>query len=79
MCNLPVLRCADSETADLIYLDPSFNFGRKWEDSADERNKRALASFKDTWTLSDTHADEKTLSAANYPRVKNAINIRIES
>ena len=26
MCNLPVLRCADSETADLIYLDPSFNF-----------------------------------------------------
>ena len=57
MDNLPVLWCADSETVDLIHPDPSFNFGRKWEDSA----------------------DEKTLSAANYPRVKNAINIRIES
>ena len=57
MDNLPVLRCANSETADLIYLDPSFNLGRKWEDSA----------------------DEKALSAANYPRVKSAINIRIES
>ena len=79
MCNLPVLRCADSETTDLIYLDPSFNFGRKWEDSADERNKLALPPFNDIWTLSDTHADEKTLSAANYPRVKNVINIRIES
>ena len=26
--NLPVLRCIDSKTADLIYLDPPFNSGK---------------------------------------------------
>ena len=79
MDNLPVLRSIDSETVDLIYLDSPFNSGKQWENPIGEGNKRALASFKDTWTLSDTHADEETLLAANYQRVKNVINIRTES
>ena len=73
MDNLPVLRCADSETGDLIYPVPPFNFGTLM------KGTNALAPFKDTWTLSDTRADEETLPATNYPRVKDAINIRIRS
>ena len=59
MDNLPVLRSINSETVDLIYLDPPFNSGKQWENPIGEGNKRALASFKDTWELSDTHADEE--------------------
>ena len=31
MDNLSVLRSIDSETADLIYLDPPFNSGKQWK------------------------------------------------
>ena len=65
--NLPVLRSIDSETVDLIYLDPPFNSGKKWENPIGEGNKRALASFKDTWELSDTHADEEYALSLAYP------------
>ena len=59
MDNLPVLRSIDSETVDLIYLDPPFNSGKQWENPIGEGKSLALASFKDTWELSDTHADEE--------------------
>ena len=68
MDNLPVLRSIDSETVDLIYLDPPFNSGKQWENPIGEGNKRALASFKDTWTLSDTHADEAYALSLSYPQ-----------
>ena len=57
--NLPVLRSMDSETVDLIYLDPPFNSGKQWENPVQAGGKRALASFKDTWELSDSHPDER--------------------
>lgn len=50
--NLPILRGFDSETADLVYLDPPFNSNRNY--SAPVGSAAAGAEFKDTWTLSDT-------------------------
>ena len=65
--NLPVLRSMDSATVDLIYLDPPFNSGKQWENPIGEGDKKALASFKDTWELSDTHADEEYALGLAYP------------
>ena len=49
--NLYILRGLDSESVDLIYLDPPFNSNRNY--SAPIGSKAAGAAFKDTWTLSD--------------------------
>ena len=49
--NLDILRGINSESIDLIYLDPPFNSNRDYE--APIGSKAAGASFKDTWTLSD--------------------------
>lgn len=49
--NLPVLRGIDTESVDLIYLDPPFNSNRNY--SAPIGSDAAGAAFKDTWTLSD--------------------------
>lgn len=49
--NLFVLRGIDSDSVDLIYLDPPFNSKKAW--SAPIGSKAAGAAFKDTWTLSD--------------------------
>ena len=57
--NLPVLRCLDSESADLIYLDPPFNSGKQWESPIGGKTGRAKAAFKDAWAPSDTHIDEE--------------------
>lgn len=49
--NLPVLRGIDTESVDLIYLDPPFNSNRNY--AAPIGSGAAGAAFKDTWTLSD--------------------------
>ena len=49
--NLDILRGLDSETIDLIYLDPPFNSNRTYE--APIGSQAAGAAFKDAWTLSD--------------------------
>ena len=49
--NLPILRGIDSESVDLIYLDPPFNSNRNY--AAPIGSEAAGAAFKDTWTLSD--------------------------
>ena len=49
--NLDIMRGINSESIDLIYLDPPFNSNRDYE--APIGSKAAGASFKDTWTLSD--------------------------
>ncbi len=49
--NLPILRGLNSDTIDLIYLDPPFNSNRTY--SAPIGSKAAGAAFKDAWTLSD--------------------------
>ena len=49
--NLHVMRGLNSETIDLIYLDPPFNYNKDY--SAPIGSEAAGAAFKDTWTLSD--------------------------
>ncbi len=49
--NLHVMRGLNSETIDLIYLDPPFNSNKTY--SAPIGSEAAGAAFKDTWTLSD--------------------------
>ena len=49
--NLYVMRGMNSESVDLIYLDPPFNSNRAY--AAPIGSKAAGAAFKDTWTLSD--------------------------
>ena len=49
--NLDVMRGLNSESVDLIYLDPPFNSNRDY--SAPIGSEAAGAAFKDTWTLND--------------------------
>ena len=79
--NLDIMRGLNSESVDLIYLDPPFNSNRDYE--APIGSAAAGAAFKDTWTLSDLDvewmgliADEhtaiyKTLEAAGLTHGKS--------
>ena len=58
--NLSILRGIDTESIDLIYLDPPFNFNRNY--AAPIGSDAAGTAFKDTWTLSSEFSE--TLSAA---------------
>ena len=49
--NLTIMRGMNSESVDLIYLDPPFNSNRTY--SAPIGSEAAGAAFKDTWTLDD--------------------------
>ena len=49
--NLDVMRGLNSESVDLIYLDPPFNSNRNY--AAPIGSEAAGAAFKDTWTLDD--------------------------
>ncbi len=49
--NLDILRGMNSESVDLIYLDPPFNSNRDY--AAPIGSEAAGAAFKDTWALSD--------------------------
>ena len=50
--NLDIMRGMDSESIDLIYLDPPFNSNRHY--AAPIGSKAAGAEFKDAWTFEDT-------------------------
>ncbi len=49
--NLDIMRGLNSESVDLIYLDPPFNSNKNY--AAPIGSEAAGAAFKDTWTLSD--------------------------
>ena len=49
--NIDVMRGMNSESVDLIYLDPPFNSNRDY--AAPIGSEAAGAAFKDTWTLDD--------------------------
>ena len=49
--NLDIMRGMNSDSVDLIYLDPPFNSNRNY--SAPIGSEAAGAAFKDTWHLSD--------------------------
>ncbi len=63
--NLDILRGINSESVDLIYLDPPFNSNRNY--AAPVGSKAAGAAFKDTWTLSDLNMAWMGLIADEHP------------
>ncbi len=67
--NLPVLRCTDGESVDLVYMDPPFNTGRGFPFRRDRQkgDKDADMAFEDTWKLADIHWDEEVALAEQYP------------
>ena len=65
--NLDILRGINSETVDLIYLDPPFNSNRTY--SAPIGSKAAGAAFEDTWGLRAVNACMR-VALAMMPRVR---------
>ena len=65
--NLDILRGLNSESVDLIYLDPPFNSNRNY--SAPVGSAAAGAAFKDTWTLSDLDVAWMGLIADEHPAI----------
>ena len=63
--NLPILRGMNSNSIDLIYLDPPFNSNANY--AAPIGSKAAGAEFKDTWTLQDVDIAWLDLIEAKYP------------
>ena len=63
--NLHVLRGINSETVDLIYLDPPFNSNRSY--AAPIGSRAAGAAFKDAWALSDIDLVEHQDLKKNHP------------
>ncbi len=63
--NLFVLNGMNSETVDLIYLDPPFNSKRLY--SAPVGSKAAGSSFKDMWTWQDVNEEYLFKLVENYP------------
>ena len=51
--NLPILRGMNSETVDLIYLDPPFNSKKNYQAPLPIKDAEISASFKDVWKLTD--------------------------
>ena len=69
--NLDILRGLNSETVDLIYLDPPFNSNRDY--AAPIGSKAAGAAFKDTWTLDDLDVAWLGLIADRHPGMYRVI------
>lgn len=69
--NLDILRKMNSESVDLIYLDPPFNSNRTYE--APIGSEAAGAKFKDTWTLSDLDVAWMGLIADTEPALYRVV------
>lgn len=69
--NLDIMRGMNSETVDLIYLDPPFN--SKHDYAAPIGSRAAGAAFKDTWTLRDVDIAWLDLVEAKHPRLHRII------
>lgn len=70
--NLEVLRAFDSESVDLIYLDPPFNSNKNY--NAPIGSESAGAHFKDRWTLDDTDVAWWGELADKHPSLYSAIH-----
>ena len=70
--NLHVLRGLDSNSIDLIYLDPPFNSNRTFEASVG--TEAAGATFKDFWTLDDLDSTSHGELAEREPELYHAIS-----
>ena len=63
--NISVMRGMNSDSVDLIYLDPPFNSKRTY--SAPLGSQAAGASFKDMWTWEDVDEDLLQILVKDYP------------
>lgn len=68
---LDILRGMNSESVDLIYLDPPFNSKANY--AAPIGSKAAGAEFKDTWTLSDLDVEWINLIAEKHPALHRVL------
>ena len=65
------MRGMNSESVDLIYLDPPFNSKANY--AAPIGSKAAGAEFKDTWSLSDVDAEWVNLISDKHPALNRVI------
>ena len=70
--NLDIMRGMNSESVDLIYLDPPFNSNRTY--SAPIGSEAAGAAFKDSWTLDDVDIAWIGLIAEKEPCLPHVID-----
>ncbi len=70
--NLPILRGMNSDSVDLIYLDPPFNSNATY--SAPVGSAAAGAAFKDSWTLDDVDAEWHGQIADEHPALYKIID-----
>lgn len=70
--NFDVMRGMDSESIDLIYLDPPFNSNRHYQ--APIGSKAAGAEFKDAWTFGDTKHAWWGMIADEHPALYKVID-----
>ncbi len=70
--NLDVMRGMNSESVDLIYLDPPFNSNRIY--SAPVGSEAAAAAFKDAWTMNDVKVEEHGEVAERNPAMYAVID-----
>ncbi len=70
--NLDIMRGMNSESVDLIYLDPPFNSKHNY--AAPIGSEAAGAEFKDTWTLSDIAVEWHGLIAEENPELYKVID-----
>ena len=69
--NLDIMRGMNSESVDLIYLDPPFNSNANY--AAPIGSKAAGAEFKDTWNLIDIDIAWLDLIKAKHPQLNRVI------
>ena len=69
--NLPIMRGMNSESVDLIYLDPPFNSNANY--AAPIGSIAAGAEFKDTWTLNDLDVAWLDLIESKHPTLNRVI------
>ena len=69
--NVDVMRGMNSQTIDLIYLDPPFNSNNTY--SAPIGSQASGAAFKDAWTLDDVKEEEHGLISDINPALHELI------
>ena len=69
--NLHIMRRMNSETVDLIYLDPPFNSKRDY--AAPIGSQAAGAEFSDTWTLRDIDVEWINLIEDKHPALHRVL------
>ena len=75
--NLPVMRGMNSESVDLVYLDPPFNSNANY--AAPIGSEAAGAEFKDTWTLQDVDIAWLDLIKAKHKKLHQVIQAAMTS